>query len=245
MKPKNSELFLPLLLLFAGTALASDKKAVEAPKDDFMAGSVVKSDDWEIDRVKNIETFKGHVSFRNSQYKLNADNAVYHHKTKKWDMRDNVYSLRTFENGARIEMFCDSAEYFENMQKSTLHSGKNRVKSVYHSPGHGVMTGLSDRLDADNSAGTLNFSGNFTVFTDSATVIGEKGVYRNSTGEFAITGNTPFAVGINEKHQTYLEGELITLNKDTHDISAYRNVKGLVVSKDGESLFKKKTGAAK
>jgi len=208
-------------------------------KNDFLAGSIVKSENWEIDRINNLEKFDGKVSFRNKDYKITSEKAIYDHKTKVWDIKDNVYFLRNFNNNSRIESYCDWADYFENSGIANLYSrNRSKVKVIYHLYDGRRLNCFSRKVIANKEFETIEFEGEFTVYSSSATIIGEKGIYEHKKQEFTIMGHTPFAVGINEEYETYIEGEFIKLNKDTMTIQLYNNVKGLIVTTQNNKVKK-------
>jgi len=227
------------LLFISHLFLYSNENSVKKVKNDFLMGSIVKSDNWEIDRVNNIEKFDGKVSFRNKDYKINSEKAIYNHKTKIWDIKENVYCFRNLNNNSYIESYCDWANYYENLGIAKLYSKeKNKIKVIYHLSDGRKLNCLSYQVIADNNLGTINFDGEFTLYSSSATIIGDRGIYEHKKDEFTIMGHTPFAIGMDENYETYIEGEFIKLNKDTMTIQVYNNVKGLIVSKMGELKLK-------
>ena len=105
----NSFRLLLLLALAAWPASAAE---------DFLRGSVVKSDVWKMDRVKDLEIFDGNVSFRNPRYTLKADNALYARPAQAWTMKGAVYMLRRFDDKSQVEVECDKAYYLETLEEA-------------------------------------------------------------------------------------------------------------------------------
>lgn len=231
MKLKRFEILLTFSIFYFCIFSFSEEKSKN--KVDFFYGSVVKSETWEIDRVKNIEKFSGKVSFRNKDYKMNSDYATYFHKDRIWDISGNVYCLRNFSKNLKLEAFCDSAKYFENLNKANLDSGQNNyVKIIYYDQYNRKLTCLSKKVMADNNTQIIEFTGDFVIYTDSGTIKGENGVYDHKTEEFTITGKRPTANAFQQDYETYVEGNLMKLNKNTMAVSVYGNVKGLIIGKD-------------
>lgn len=208
--------------------------AQEKRNDDFLAGSVVKSEKWEIDRTRNMEIFQGSVTFKNFYYELKADSAVYDKTKDFWKAEGEVSCKRKFEDGTSVISFCDRAQYSNNMEKAVMESVKKPVKSIYTFKDGRKITTLSEKLRAENSSKTVEFEDNFSVYTDSSVVIGERGIFKAQTGDFIITGGQPLATGEDEKYQLYMEGETITLNRDSGLIKAKNRVKGVILNKDKE-----------
>ncbi len=228
MKQRKYKLFSIILLCF------SPLFSIENKEYDFLAGSLVKSEKWEIDRGKNLEIFQGSVNFKNAIYELKADNAIYNQNSKIWQAYGNVSCLRKFEDKSEVLSFCDSARYNENMEEAKMmsKSEKNLVKSIYSLADGRVITTLSKTIHANNKEGKVEFENNFSVYDSSSIVIGERGFFLAKTGEFIITGGQPLATGENEKYHIYIEGEKITLNRDSGIIKAETRVKGLIINKE-------------
>ncbi len=126
----NSFRLLLLLALAAGPAAAAE---------DFLRGSVVKSDKWTMDRVAEREIFDGNVSFRNPRYTLKADHALYARPGQAWTMNGSVYMLRTFDDKSRVEVNCDKAYYLETLEEATLERGALPVRMKYTGPDGRVL----------------------------------------------------------------------------------------------------------
>ncbi|GAB4031930.1 MAG: hypothetical protein Fur0012_09820 [Elusimicrobiota bacterium] len=228
MKQKKFEIIISISLLIFPLC------AQEKRNDDFLAGSVVKSEKWEIDRARNMEIFQGSVTFKNFYYELKADSAVYDKARDFWKAAGAVSCKRNFEDGTSVISFCDRAIYSNNMERAIMESVKNPVKSIYTLKDGRKITTLSKKLRAENSSKTVEFEDNFSVYNDSSVVIGERGLFKAETGDFIITGGQPLATGENEKYQLYMEGEIITLNRDSGLIKAQNRVKGVILNKNKE-----------
>lgn len=200
-------------------------------KDDVLAGSVVKSERWEINRDAQTEIFQGSVSFRNALYELKADKAVFYREKKLWEAEGSVYCLRKFEDGTSVESYCDKSTYSQNMEKAKMESSPKRVKSIYFlKDGRKIIT-YSRSLLADNYSQTVIFENEFEVISGSSSVYGEKGIFNSATGDFLIKGANPSAFGENEKYKLFMEADSITLNRDTSVIKAENKVRGYIINK--------------
>jgi len=200
-------------------------------KKDFLFGSIVKSQNWEIDRARNMEIFTGNVKFRNSDYLLESDKALYNHKTETWDIEGNVYCDKKFEDGTAVETFCDKAIYMDKSREAFMYSQDKQVKTIYYLKDNRKIISLSNKSHAQNESKKIQLEGNLKIFTDSATITGNKGLYEALTGEFTISENRPFVIGENENYNLYLESDIIKLNKETQIIEAINKVKGSIYNK--------------
>lgn len=216
MKP----LLLAVLLLLAPGLLSAE--------DDFLRGSVVKSDKWTLDRAKDLEIFYGDVSFNNPLYSLKADNAVYHRKDQAWDMNGDVYMLRRFQDGSQVQVDCDRAHYLEQQEVATLLRGRLPVRMKYTGPDGRVLRGLSDSAVAQNKKGLMTFDGDFSLATDNLEMYSQKGLYDNSDATFLMYESTPLAVGTREGYNFAINAERIKFFRDSRDIKFYNKVKGWV-----------------
>ncbi len=212
-------LLLPLLLLAAGPAAA---------QEDFLMGSVVKSDRWTMDRAADQELFDGNVSFRNPKYTLKADRALYDRKARAWDIKGAVDVRRSFEDGTLVEAACDSARYLEDSETAFMERGRLPVRMKYTAPDGQALHGRSDRARAENRPGLMHFEGSFALSTENLDIYSMKGLYDRNSETFLITDSTPMAVGKREGYDFAINSESIKFFKDSRDIKFYNNVTGWV-----------------
>jgi len=198
--------------------------------DDFMRGSVVKSDKWTMDRANDREIFEGAVSFRNAAYNLKADHAVYDRKPRIWTVNGSVYCLRKFLDGSNIELYCDNGTYRENFEQAELFRGKDLINMKYLSPEGKVLKGRCDRINSDNAKAVMDFLGNFYLETENMEIFSANGSYSDAEKSFLIYGSTPIAVGIRDGRDFAMTGEKMKYFKDTGDVKLYNNVAGWVKS---------------
>jgi len=212
---------LPLLLL-----------ALCAPPlpagEDFLRGSVVKSDVWKMDRVKDLEIFDGNVSFRNPRYTLKADNALYARPAQAWTMKGAVYMLRRFDDKSQVEVECDKAYYLETLEEATLLRGALPVRMKYTGQDGGVLRGLADSSLAENQKGLMTFTGAFSLSTENLSMYSERGLYDNAEATFLMYDSTPVAVGVRKGYDFAISAEKIKFFKDSRDIKFYNRVAGWV-----------------
>ena len=211
---------LLLLLLAAAPARAA--------QDDFLMGSVVKSDRWTMDRAQDRELFDGNVSFRNPKYTLKADHALYDRRTKTWDITGGVYILRTFEDKSQVQTDCDRARYLEDGEKAFLERGALPVRMKYTGADGKTLYGRSDRARAENKTGLMYFTGDFALSTDNLDIYSMRGLYDRNTRTFLIEDSTPLAVGKREGYDFAINSERIKFFRDSRDIKFYNNVTGWV-----------------
>ncbi|HAT73232.1 MAG TPA: hypothetical protein DCS63_10500 [Elusimicrobia bacterium] len=212
---------LPLLFLLAAPAAGADR-------EDFLMGSVIKSDKWTMDRVRDREIFDGNVSFRNPRYNLKADHALYERKARTWDMTGAVYILRSFDDKSLIEAKCDSARFLEGPEESYLERGALPVRMKYTGTDGKTLNGRSDRARAENRTGLMFFTGAFALSTENLDIYSRKGLYDRNDRTFLIEESTPLAVGKREGYDFAINSEKIKFFKDTRDIKFYNNVTGWV-----------------
>ncbi|MGD9641525.1 MAG: hypothetical protein AB7V08_02175 [Elusimicrobiales bacterium] len=215
----NSLRLLLLLALAAGPAAAAE---------DFLRGSVVKSDKWTMDRVAEREIFDGNVSFRNPRYTLKADKALYARPGQAWTMNGSVYLLRTFDDSSRVEVNCDKAYYLETLEEATLERGALPVRMKYTGPDGRVLNGRADRTLAENQKGLMAFDGAFLLSTENLDMYAQRGLYDNAEGTFTLQDSTPVAVGKRPPYDFAIAAERIKFFKDSRDIKFYNRVSGWV-----------------
>jgi lipopolysaccharide assembly outer membrane protein LptD (OstA) len=209
------------LLLLPAAARAADR-------EDFMMGSVVKSEKWTMDRAADREIFDGNVSFRNPKYVLKADHALYDRKTQAWDITGSVYILRTFDDKSVVEANCDSARYLEGAEEAYMDRGLLPVRMKHTGADGKVLNGRSDKAKAENRTGLMRFTGNFALSTENLDIFSSKGLYDRNTQTFLIEESTPLAVGKREGYDFAINSEKIKFFRDSRDIKFYNNVTGWV-----------------
>ncbi|MCX5791113.1 MAG: hypothetical protein NTY45_02690 [Elusimicrobia bacterium] len=227
---KQLRLTLLIALSLAGTGRAAQKDP------DFLMGSVVKSDVWKMDRTNDLEIFTGDVSFKNPRYTLKADNAVYNRKITAWDLKGSVYTLRTFLDLSRVEMYCDRARYLEAGEEAYLERGALPVRMKYRGADGRTLNGHSDRARAENKNGLMYFNGDFALATDNLELHSEQSLYDNRQNTFMLYDSTaperppalPAAVGKREGYNFAIAAESIKFFRDSRDIKFYNKVAGWV-----------------
>jgi hypothetical protein len=217
-----------LLLLFLSPLPAL------AAQDDMLMGSVVKSEKWKMDRVRDLEFFDGDVSFRNPQYLLRADHALYARKAQSWDINGSVYILRTLQDKSQVQTDCDSARYLEADEEAYMERGALPVRMKYTGADGRVLTGRSDHARAENMPGLMYFDGNFALSTDNLDIYSRKGLYDSDAQTFFIEESTPLAVGKREGYDFAINADRIKFFRDSRDIKFYSDVHGWVKDKPAE-----------
>ncbi len=212
--------FLLLVLLLPAAPLPA--------AEDFLMGSVVKSDKWKMDRANDREIFEGNVSFRNPRYTLKADNALYLRPVQTWNMQGSVYMLRRFPDKSQVEVNCDRAVYLEAQEQATLDRGEKPVRMRYTGADGRVLRGRSDRALAEYRKGLMTFSGSFALSTDNLDLFSDSGIYANSDDTFLMYDSTPMAVGTRQGYDFAINSERIKFFKDSRDIKFYNRVSGWV-----------------
>jgi len=196
--------------------------------EDFLMGSVVKSDKWKMDRTNDREIFEGNVSFRNPRYTLKADYALYTRPAQAWNMRGSIYMLRRFEDRSQVEMNCDKAVYLETLEEATLDRGTLPVRMKYTGPDGRVLRGHADRTFAESKKGLMTFNGTFSLATENLDMYSKNALYSNAEGTFLMYDSTPMAVGNRQEYDFAIRSEKIKFFKDSRDIKFYNRVNGWV-----------------
>ncbi|MDO8806383.1 MAG: LptA/OstA family protein [Elusimicrobiota bacterium] len=223
-------LFFTLLL---SCSLPPRSGAADSPKkpreaDDFLMGSVVKSDKWKMDRTNDREIFEGNVSFRNPRYMLKADYALYTRPAQTWNMKGSIYLLRRFDDKSHVEMNCDKAVYFETLEEAILERGALPVRIKYSGPDGRILRGRADKTFAENKKGLMTFDGSFSLSTENLDMYSQKALYNNAEGTFLMHDSTPMAVGNRQDYDFAIRSEKIKFFKDSRDIKFYNRVTGWV-----------------
>ncbi len=196
--------------------------------NELLMGSVVRSDKWTIDRTNDLELFDGNVSFRNADYNLKADHAVYDRKELVWTIRGSVYCLRKFPDGSNIELNCDHGTYNEDLEEAELFRGKEPIRMKSLSADGKLLKGRSDAINADNMTGIMDFLGSFYLQTENMEIFSANGSYNDDERSFLIYGSTPVALGTRNGRDFAMTGEKIKYFRDTGDLKLNNNVAGWV-----------------
>ncbi len=200
---------------------------------DLLMGAVVKSDRWKVNRKNNTENFSGNVSFKNPDYDLKADKAVYFHNEKRWTLKDSVYAKRKLKNNSSIEIWCDKGIYLEKKEYAELSKEEKPVKMKFTSS-DGVIDGKADNLSADNRKGQMLFTGSFFLTTENIKLFSAQGTYLRDTDNFFLhdtepsTEGMPLAVGKREGNNFALRAETMDFYKETRDLKCKKRVTGWV-----------------
>lgn len=211
---------LPLLILLLPGRLPA--------AEDFLRGSVVKSDKWTMDRAKDLEIFTGNVSFRNPRYTLKAEKAIYTHPAQAWNMSGSVYMLRNFDDKSQVEVNCDHALYLETEEEATLQRGVLPVRMKYTGGDGRLLRARSDQALAENKKGIITFDGSFSLTTDNLEMYSQKSLYNDSDATFLLYDSTPMVVGTRQGYDFAINAESIKFFRDSRDIKFYNRVTGWV-----------------
>lgn len=210
-----------ILLIIWSYGFASDKK------DDIFMSSVVKSDEWEIDRKNNIEHFRKNVSFKNSYYYMKSNYAIYNRNTHQWEVDGNVYCKKKFDNGSFLEVYCDRARYFEQTDITNLFSNKRISFFYYDSLKNQYYTSYSKKAIANNNTKDIEFYEDFELNLSSINATSQYAIYRDKEQSFELTMD-PLVRGFNEEYRFYLTANKIMVNKQTYNVLAEKKVYGAV-----------------
>ncbi|OGR62947.1 MAG: hypothetical protein A2X31_04210 [Elusimicrobia bacterium GWB2_63_22] len=213
-------LLLPLLLAHLALPLSA--------AEDFLMGSVVKSDKWKMDRTNDREIFDGNVSFRNPRYTMKADHALYARPAQTWNINGSVSILRRFEDKSLVEVFCERAMYMETAEEAFLESGALPVRMKYTSADGRLLNGRSRTAKAENKSGLMYFDGDFSISTENLDMFSGMGLYSNLERSFTMHESTPLAVGAREGYDFAINSSKMKFFRDTRDIKFYNNVNGWV-----------------
>ncbi len=197
-------------------------------EEDFLRGSVVKSDKWKMDRVHDREIFEGNVSFRNPRYTLKADYALYLRPVQTWNITGSVYILRRFDDRSQVVVDCDTALYNEKLEEATLGRGALPVRMSYTGADGRVLRGRADKTFAENKKGLMKFEGNFSLSTENLDMYSQKGLYDNKEGTFLMYESTPLAVGNRQGFDFAINAEKIKFFSASRDLKFYNRVTGWV-----------------
>ena len=220
------KIFLVLLYLILQIHLFS----IDNKKNDLLMGSIVKSDEWEIDTKKNIEYFRKNVYFKNYYYIMKSDYAVYDRVIKVWNTKGNVYFKRNFDDGNFIEMYCDNANYDEKKELTRL-SSDNRIRMIYYDNSKfEKYFAYSKNILADNNCKKIFFNENFELIISSISAFSNYCVYDDIRKTFELT-EKPYSIGYNNDYKVYLQGEKITINKNDLKILVEEKVFGVIRKK--------------
>ena len=227
-----------------------------AAAEDFLMGSVVKSDKWKMDRKNNREFFDGAVSFKNPSYTMRSDHAVYNHSARLWDIYGSSYILRKFQDNSKLEVNCEKGKYFETEQSALFERGDSQIVMKYYFPPQAAgakgaaqnsggqpgvsaspapptedfveLYGRADKAKAENLLRRISFEGDFSLTTENLYMISSQGLYHDLDKSFLMYDSTPAAVGTREGYDFAVNAETIKFFRDSRDIKFHNNVSGWV-----------------
>lgn len=223
--------FIIITLWILNIFLYSEKNS------DFLMGSIVKSDIWEIDRKNNIEIFKGNVFFENLKYTFKSKNAIYNHNTKEWNIYGNVYSKKKIDEKKYIELECDKARFNDEIDIGEI-SSKEKITIRYYEPPSILYTSSSKKALIDIKKKEITFYENFELNISSISAYSNKAIYTDNNGIFEIT-EKPLINTFNEIYNLYIKAENIFLDKEKKTITANKNVYGSIYKKEYETKSRK------
>lgn len=200
-----------LILILINIAVLA-QKGDKNSDNDFLVGSTVKSDLWEIDRQKNIEIFRGNVFFENEKYQLKSNKAIYNHNTKEWIAEGNVYCRKKIEDKNYIEVFADRTEFFENMNKGNLYSNQgNKILLRYITLPDVVYKAFSQKIHIDGEKKTITFYDKFRIDISSITGYSDMAVYNIQDNTLTMMPS-PYIVAKDKEFEMFLKGDMIMIN---------------------------------
>ncbi|MCX7641414.1 MAG: hypothetical protein N2Z20_02125 [Elusimicrobiales bacterium] len=196
--------------------------------NDLLMGSIVKSDMWEIDRIKKIEIFKGNVFFENKFYVFKSENAIYNHQTKKWDVFGDVYCKKKIDSIKYIELTCEKAIYDQYKQKAILSSNSSKkIEIKYFESYNSIYKAFSSKASLDIIKKETLFSGNFKIELSTITGFSNQAIYRENNNIFEMYQN-PHIETFNDKYNLYIKGDKILVNIKEKSISIFSKVYGTI-----------------
>ncbi|MCX7905072.1 MAG: hypothetical protein N2446_00025 [Elusimicrobiales bacterium] len=204
-------------------------------KNDFFMGSLVKSDIWEIDRTKKTEIFKGNVFFENKFYLFKAENAIYNHQTKKWNIFGNVYCKKKIDLVKYLEIKCERAIYDQNTQKGFLYSNKvNNIEIKYFETDQNIYKAFSEEAVLNIIDKEIFLNKNFKIIVSSITGNSNQAIYKEITSSFEMLQN-PYIDAFDDKYKVYIRGDRIIFNINKKNISVFSNVYGTLYKRENET----------
>lgn len=226
MKIFSIILLYSLWLIIPAQVFAGDAK-------DLLMGAVVKSDRWTVNRKNNTENFRGNVSFKNPDYSLKADEAIYFHNNKTWKLYNRVYAQKKLDKGSSVELWCGRASFKEMQETAELWRSTQPIMMKYKSE-NGVIDGFTDKINADNKDRKMVFVGNLYLTTENINIFSSQGTYFHDTDNFLLhdtnpsTGGMPMTAGKREGYNFALKAETMDFYKETRDLKCKKNVIGWV-----------------
>ncbi len=217
---------LILLIIFLGIfANATENKK----NPDFFAGSVVKSDIWEIDRKNKIEYFKKNVFFKNYFYTIKSDEATYYKEKEIWNLKGNIYCKKMYENNSYLEIFSDFCSFFEyNNTAEFLSDGRLKL-NFYDNEKNEKYIAYSKKIFVEAKK-KIYFYDNFELIVSSITSYSNYAFYNDENKIFELTYNS-YVTAYNEMYNVYLEAEKILMDRIKLEVTAERKVYGSITKR--------------
>lgn len=223
---KNLILLLVLILLNASLLNSSDGKR------SFLMGSVVKSKVWEVDRKNNLEYFRDDVYFRNREYLLKSDRAVYNHNNSVWNVEGNVYCKKKNDD-YELEMYCDKMLYDEIKEFAVLNS--TEYVKINYSDNKTKYKAFAKIVEADNKGKKMIFKKDFKLYSSSITVYSDYAVYYDVDKKFVIE-NKPSVRGRSEDYKIYIQSEKMFFYRIEELSEFYGKVYGIIIPDKKEKI---------
>jgi len=224
------KLLLAVCLLSAQTALAAD-----APKRRYppLTG-LIKSAAWRSRPLLEEEEYTGDVSYRDSEYLLKSDRAVYQRAKGVLTLTGNVDGTKLWKDASLSHAWADKGVYKMDDDTSFLEpqAEGGRVKLFHSDPQRGKWTSLSKTAFFDGKTRLARLEENVAITGESAVSQSDTALYNYNTSLFNLYGN-PVITGRHEDYDYAVRGDTAAASGFFTRFRADGNVKGWIKSRTG------------
>ena len=227
-----------LLLIFVPCALAGGEASTAGEKTLYPAliGGVVKSDTWTVRRTKGEEEFEGHVSYRNSEYKVFADWGLYQRNNGLVRLRGNIDGTKYWKDGSVSRSYADKAQYFLKTNSAQLDTNTGGAVKLYQDdPVRGKWNTLSETAFFDGKSGTVKLDRDVAIIGSSSTAHCATALYDYAAAVFNMQGR-PLVTGHSPGYEFAVNGDSATASGFFTAFSVSGKVRGWLRSTTGSPL---------
>lgn len=218
-------------LMMTAAAHGADAKYSMPP----VLGGVVRSDKWVMRKKPPEEEFTGNVSYKNPNYDVKADWALYKRAEESVSLKGNVRAMLKKES-EQTRVKAHSAEYKHKTGEIWLYpeNDKDKVHIFHDDPKQGNWTSVSRTAYIDQKEQMALLSGTARITDGKMHSISREARYFNGTGLFRLTGGRPVVWGIFDKYDFAIQGDKAEASKFYNTVTVEGRTRGWIRVPDKE-----------
>lgn len=219
------------LLTLTTAAIGAETKYSLPP----VLGGVVRSEKWVMRKNPPEEEFSGKVSYKNPNYDIKADWALYKRTEEIITLRGNVRGALKKE-GEETRFQSHAAEYRHKTGEIWLRpeNDKDRVRIFHDDPKQGNWTSVSKTAYIDQKAQSALLGGGARVTDGKMSSLSREAEYFNGKGLFRLTGSRPVVWGKFDTYDFAIQGDRAEASKFYNTVTVEGRTRGWIRVPDKE-----------